>query len=101
MPVTLKITSTKPASTQFFAEVSEHNSQMVKTFNQEIREMPGCMSYSMEVVDNDTRIFTLVFDTLENYANYHEIRTSLLGWAERQEYNLENEIISEITETIE
>jgi hypothetical protein len=100
MPVTLKITSTKPANTQFFGEVSEQNSQMLKTFNEQIRVLPGCVSNAMEVVDNNTRIFTIVFDTVENYANYHEIRTSKLGWAERQEYNLVNGIVSEITETI-
>jgi hypothetical protein len=100
MPVTLKITSTKPANTQFFGEVSEENNQMVKTFNEEIRVLPGCVSNTMEIVDDNTRIFTIVFDTVENYANYFELRTSKLGWAQRQEYNLANGIVSEATETI-
>lgn len=100
MPVTLTITSTKPANSQFFGEVSEENNQIIKTFNEEIRALPGCVSNVMVVVDDNTRIFNIVFDTVENYANYHEVRTSKLGWSERQEYNLANGIVTQVTETI-
>jgi hypothetical protein len=100
MPVTLTINSTKPANVQFFGETSEENNQMVKTLNEEIRLLPGCVSNTMEVVDDNRRIFTIVFDTVENYANYFELRTSKPGWAQRQEYNLANGIVSEATETI-
>lgn len=100
MPVTLKITSTKPTTSQFFGEVSEENNQIVKAFNDEIRALPGCLSNTMEIVDENTRIFTIVFDTEENYAHYYELRYTLAGWEARHTHNLANGIIAEAEEII-
>jgi hypothetical protein len=100
MPVTLTITSTKPANSQFFGEVSEENNQMGKTLDERIRALPGCLSHTRTVVDDDTRIFTFVFDTIENYDNYQATKTSLPGWAESQEYNSVNGIVLQGTKTI-
>ena len=100
MPITLTITSTKPANSQFFREFSEENNQMGKTLHEEIRALPGCVNNTWTVVDDDTRIFTFVFDTIENYDNYQETKTSLPGWAESQEYNLVNGIVLQGVKTI-
>jgi hypothetical protein len=100
MSVTLTITSTKPANSQFFGEVSEENNQIGKTLHEEIRTLPGCISNTRTVVGDDPFIFTIVFDTIENHANYQETKTSLSGWAKIQEYNSVNGIVLQSTTTI-
>lgn len=100
MPCKLTVITKKPAGTKFYAEQHDVAGEQVKSLHNTIREMPGNISYEMEVVDEDTRKFTIVFDTVENYANYLEQRTTLPGWAERHEYNVANGIVSENSEEI-
>ena len=99
MPITAIITSTKPDEAAFFGQVPS-NVETVIEINQWISTLPGFVSQDLNISDKNVRIHTVVFDTVDNYANWFSQRDSRPGFAERIEYNKLNNIITTFEETI-
>ena len=61
---------------------------------------PGLNSHNVTSPNADTRIATLVFDTLENYTNWNSNRAQLADQLTRVAYNKAHNIISVVHETV-
>lgn len=100
MPITVTFTATKPAGTTFFTDVDASSTGALARHKQAIEALPGFISTDVVEVDENTRIQTLVFDTVENYANYILVQSNADIVHERVSYNNTHGITVVVTETI-
>ena len=99
MPVTVIMTSVKPAEVEFFSTSSPENAEINQTIHNWTMEQPGVISHNLVDSDN-TRVVTMVFDTVENYANWAANRHQVPNQNIRNTYNTTNNIVTTIHETL-
>jgi len=101
MAITLTIYSRKPAGTTFYGDVSADNKAKATAHDVWTSQQPGFVSQHYENTDENTKVYTVVFDTVENYAAWHSARLTRPLATERSAYNasiglttLSNETVS-------
>ena len=100
MPVTFTHTTTKPEGGQFYGQISEEAKAEAAVIWQWHTTFPGFISQDLDKSDPNTRVFTIVFDTVENYANWHGQRLSHPLAAKRSQWVKDNGLTYVSTETI-
>jgi len=100
MKVTLTINSTKPSGVQFFSQSSDANKALTDAINTFTESQPGFISQTTTNPTSDTRQVAIIFDTVENYANWMSARAKLPEQVARVAYNKANGITSTLNETI-
>ena len=87
MSVNFRVISTKPAGVQWFGQVSAENKAKTQAYDDWVASQPGFISQTLEDADENTRVYNVQFDTLENYTAWATIRLSQPVPLERGEYN--------------
>jgi hypothetical protein len=88
MPFTLTITTTKPANTIFFGQVSDINKAKRQLVNDWTALQPGFIPQTDQlIIDENTRQQILVWETEQDYINYNTNRANLPEQTERKSYN--------------
>jgi hypothetical protein len=100
MPITVTITSIKPAGVDFFHDVSEDNYNISKSIGDWTAEQPGFVSQTYSKPDENTRIITYVFDSIENYGAWSVNRSALPNYNTIIQYYLVNGITTTRQEVI-
>ena len=100
MTATITINATKPSDKVFFPASSDANRTLIQGFNQWTAEQPGFVSQVTNSPTDNTRIQTIIWDTVENYVAWHSARTSRPEYIARAAYNKANNITSSLSETV-
>jgi heme-degrading monooxygenase HmoA len=100
MAATITIHATKPSDKVFFPKSSDANHALVQSFNQWTAEQPGFVSQVTTSPTDDTRLQTIVWDTLENYIVWDAARVNRPEFIARASYNNANGITSVLSEII-
>ena len=100
MAITLTNVSKKPAGTSFYGDVSSDNKTKATAHDVWTSQQTGFVSQSYDNPDENTRIYTIIFDTVENYATWHSTRLARPLAIERTAYNAATGIKITSTETI-
>jgi antibiotic biosynthesis monooxygenase (ABM) superfamily enzyme len=100
MAIKITITSIKPQDVAWFHESSPDNAAINQQMQTWTKSQPGLISHDTEYPDSNTRKVTIVFDTIEHYANWLENKPQLPEQAIRVKYHVENNIHSSTTETV-
>ena len=100
MAITFTQTIIKPEGTKFFAQVNNENKAKAAVYWAWTESFPGFISQNLVSVDTNTRVHTIVFDTIENYAAYTTAKLTHPEGAERKQYNDANGITFSNQETI-
>lgn len=100
MSIIVTFTATKPEGTVFFQDSTPENIAAIEAHKAQVQQLPGFISLDVVEVDQNTRVQTLVFDTVENYANYVQIQSTSSSVHDRTEYNHAHGITVVMTETI-
>jgi heme-degrading monooxygenase HmoA len=98
--IILTLTTTKPANTVWFPNFSDENKQAVTTINEWTKSQPGFIRQTTSDTDENTRVMTFEWDSVENYANWFASRNRLPEQIARVAYNRANGIISTSNETL-
>ena len=101
MAVTLKITMTKPESTEWYGRSSPAAAATFVQIEAWMETLPGFLGYTQQIVDANTRAQEIKFDTLENYQNYREVRMTNAAWLARSTYNDSNGVTAILEEVID
>lgn len=100
MAITLVITTTKPADKLFFGDVSPENKTKAQEHDAWTASQPGFISQQLVDIDSNTKQFTIVFDNVENYANWYSTRLARDLAKERTAYNRANGMIIKTNEML-
>ena len=65
-----------------------------------LSSLPGFVSYTQELIDENTRVQYIIFDTIENISNYYVQLHNFSETIERRSYNTINGFNTISTETV-
>jgi heme-degrading monooxygenase HmoA len=99
MPLISVVTVTKPANAIFFDESSPEATAKAETTRAWIDSLPGFVSSSREIVDENTRVVTTVWEGLETYRNFLAEKIDHEDHAAKKAYNDLHGIITTSVET--
>jgi hypothetical protein len=88
MAVTLKITTTKPESSEWYGRSSPEAAVIFLQIEAWLETLPGFLGHTQQIIDANTRGQEIKFDTLENYRSYLEARATNTAWKARSDYNV-------------
>jgi hypothetical protein len=100
MLLTVTITTRKPDDVVWFPDVSEENLQAVARIKAWTESQPGFISHTNVDIDSNTKVMTLVFDSVENYANWSSLKNKLPEQIARLRYNRANGLTSVTNEIL-
>jgi hypothetical protein len=100
MPVTVISTTHKPPGTTWFGQSSPENNAVSLLIREWVDSLPGLVSRGGDFIDEDTHRQTMIFDTIENYANYISQRADNPHFQQRKDYNQSTGIYIETDDTI-
>lgn len=102
MPITIQSTTIKPEGTAWFSDVSPANLATMLEYKAWLNTLPGFISSGKESSpDANTRIQTLVFETVEDYAKFVNQRVTNASWLARKQYSELHEFQIETVETLD
>jgi heme-degrading monooxygenase HmoA len=100
MSVTVVIVTSKPSNVKFYGQQSAEYRESSRAYDAWVESLPGFISHIREETDENTRTYTAVWESIEDYANYFEQRRFQPDQHRRKEYNALNNITSITTESI-
>ena len=100
MTVTVKIYSTKPPDAQFYGQIGKDTDDKIWELHDWTATQPGFIRHETIITERHERLYTVVWETVEDYANWLESRVNLLGHAERVDHNIQYGITTRIEESI-
>jgi heme-degrading monooxygenase HmoA len=78
----------------WFPDVSDENLQAVARIKTWTESQPGFISHTNVDIDSNTKVLTLIWDSVENYANWSSLRNQLPEHIARRNYNRANKLTS-------
>jgi heme-degrading monooxygenase HmoA len=100
MAITLQTITIKPADKLWYGQVSAENKTKAQEHDAWVESQPGFVSHTLEDTSENTRTYTIVFDTLENYTSWATSRVARAIFTERSTHNQTNGFSQTSTETI-
>ena len=100
MNATIKIAANKPSNVAWFPQSSEANGALIQSLNEWTALQPGFISQEVSNPTPDSRIVTIIFDSIENYVAWFSARSTRPEQLARESYNNENGIFATLTEII-
>lgn len=100
MAIKYRVISTKPDGVLWFGQVSAENKAKTQAHDEWVASQPGFISQTLEDVTENIRIYSVTFDTLENYTAWATIKLSQPVPIERIQYNVSMGITFTSDETI-
>jgi hypothetical protein len=97
MSIELKLTTTKPTDKNWWWVLYPGKMSLIDTW---LSSLPGFVSYNQELIDENTRVQYITFDTIENISNYYVQLHSFLATIERKSYNDANGFNTVAIETV-
>lgn len=104
MPVTVISTTTIPNTTLGFSSFSPENKALNDTLLQWTESLPGFVSHVFQEhdvgADAKSYSYTVIWETIQDYANYSDAKKDRPEQIVRRAYNEENSINFVVTESI-